>query len=231
MDFPNYALPHPRLTRAEYWLLETAVEGGIPLQFLDPDGYSAKFTIEHMFNKPGHGLDRLQLLDCLDGLFAAGLVEGEFSRAGAAVVPSKDVIRQAIVEKLPHTVPRLCYQLTPRGGKVWEAFAAPRWDRYLSEESDPDSRTGWITCQDRFHLRRHLDERQFVILDRIITHDTIQIEEIGPWEATYWKRLPHGYRARFQWTEAAEQFMPKTPLEQLVFGGFCEDRDGWYHWH
>ena len=34
---------------------------------------------------------------------------------------------------------------------------------------------------------------------------SIQLEEIGPWEATYWKTLPHGHRCGFQMAPSKRQ--------------------------
>ena len=44
-----------RLSRAEYWLLETVVESACPLTFLDATKYDKPDGIEVMFSKPGHG--------------------------------------------------------------------------------------------------------------------------------------------------------------------------------
>jgi len=66
-----------RLTRGEYWLLETVVQEYCPLCFLNPEAYDTPDGIELMFNKPGHGLSGLDLIETLSRLSAGGTLMSE----------------------------------------------------------------------------------------------------------------------------------------------------------
>jgi hypothetical protein len=69
------------MNKAEYWILETALEGRIPLCCLVyPD-------LEALFNKPGHGLAHGDLLELLGGLFRNGDIVAT-SKAGPPFTPA-----------------------------------------------------------------------------------------------------------------------------------------------
>ena len=118
----------PRLTRGEYWLLETAVKSYYPLRWLDSDDPGL------LFNKPGHGLDRDRLVATLGALFRDELIEA--SRNDEWCVLDELQIRNALTEQPPLKNPSCTrYRLTKRGAATWEAFAAPEWDRFILDES------------------------------------------------------------------------------------------------
>ncbi|MFO1023515.1 MAG: hypothetical protein U0903_22890 [Planctomycetales bacterium] len=78
---------HPRLTRAEYWLLETSVDSGTPLDWLCAENYIAfpdGWDIERQFNKPSHGLTRAELIHTLVEMFNHGWIE---ARRNDQIIP------------------------------------------------------------------------------------------------------------------------------------------------
>ncbi|MEX0717550.1 MAG: hypothetical protein WD066_13240 [Planctomycetaceae bacterium] len=83
---------------------------------------------------------------------------------------------------------------------------------------------------DRKWLERYLDWS--FIAEGPIEHGVATYEEIGPWEATYWKTLPHGWVAEFH--RPPRERIPESPsamvTEWLTRAGFCDIRDGWYRW-
>ena len=219
--------PQLRLTCTEYWLLQTAVEWRIPLCFLEAEGYRHPSSIERMFNKPGHGLARTQLLASLVGLFRDGLI---IVRRGEEEpwIPSEDQIASALCEG-SSCGSMLYYGLTEKGGAVWEAFAAPDWDRYLREHFDNRNRSGEITCATRSRLQYYLEYLGLNRYEQRIHSETIRIHEHGSWQATYWKESPHGFTAEFS-CDWEDRETSSDNLTSLAFAGFCEFRDKWYGW-
>lgn len=213
-------------TRAEYWILELVVEGSWPLTYL------ASRNIDEMFNRPGHGLDRPALIDCLEGLFVAGLIEGGVSPGDLPASPlSRDRIIAALDEAGPREErPYTYYQLTAKGASQWEAFAKPNWRHFVLDDSDCEAKGGQLTCMDRKWLGVYLARSS--IAEGPIDQNSVKYQEIGPWEATYWKVLRQGWRVEFCRAEEETGYNSYADLiaRELLFRGFCEIRDGWYRW-
>jgi hypothetical protein len=232
---PRIDVRRPRLTRAEYWLLETAIEAAIPLMFLEAEGYSQNSSIEQMFNKPGHGIDRPEMIECLEGLLAEGLIEGWIGSEQRTFVPTKNEISAALSEwRAPRERLRapspLAYRLTQKGGLVWEAFAAPCWEHLVAEQFGYDPQIGTLTCLSLCRLERFLEYRRPIRMEEVIDFDSVRFFECGEWEATYWKRFPQGHCASFEWTEAPDVEQTVDERERAAFGDYCEFREGWYRW-
>ncbi|MCD4726107.1 MAG: hypothetical protein K8R46_00455 [Pirellulales bacterium] len=215
-----------RLSRAEYWLLETVADSPCLLTLLDATRYDEPNDIDAMFNKPGHGLNRDDLIETMTLLVGEKLIEGVRDERPIALD------RQAIIAALAE--PRRAdnpsgtfYQLTHKGGEVWQAFAVPDWSRFVKEELDGDTRTGTLTGMTDWQVEKYL--HYLDMLECTLDLPSIQVEEIGPWEATYWKTLPHGHRAHFRWSRRKEHCF-ENEFSSLAFSGFCEFRDGWYNW-
>src|SRR4051794_33270916 len=119
----------PRFTRGEYWLLESAVEHGWPLYTLVAE------DVGLVFNKPGHGMDRDELIETLVSLFRRGLIAARdrVTSKGVygpfAVALDRDAIEAALDEDLFSQ--ETYYGLTSEGGRQWEAFARPDWDVFI----------------------------------------------------------------------------------------------------
>jgi hypothetical protein len=68
----------------------------------------------------------------------------------------------------------------------------PRWDRFVTIVEDPEAFVAETTAMTR--------ERIAAISDFPQSYEAIrgsdQWDELAPWEATYWKTLPHGVRLR-----------------------------------
>ncbi len=221
--------PHPRLSRAEYWILETAVQFGVPLCYLGAN----KVSIEAQFNKPGHGLDNSELASCLHNLFSVGAIEARRRDDELAFMPTREQIVAALDSK-PPTRGRTAseydflYRLSPTGCSIWEAFAAPEWERFLLEDFDYEGYVGTLTCVTRSRIERYLDYLVLHSDHYAIQRDTIKIVECGEWDATYWKRLHEGFRASFAWSKPS--LRPSSLLERLASSGACQFRDRWYRW-
>jgi len=215
------------LTRAEYWLLETVVEEPCPCSFLDPRHYEQPTGLEEMFNKPGHGLGRDDLIETLARMAEHGWIEALSNGQPTSLT-------QPAILQMFTAAPRACdpacamYRLTPQGGAVWEAFAAPDWSRRVTEELDDDANRGRLTGMEAWRVEKYL--RYLGMLQLEVDFPSVQIEEIGPWNATYWKELPRGYCAQFRWNYRESLEANNSDLFRLTFAGFCQFRDDWYRW-
>lgn len=227
MDNQPVDSSQPRLTRGQYWLFETAVQLRIPLGYLVAEGYGNDSSIELMFNKPGHGLTHAQLYDCLSELFRDGLIAVSTLDDDRLWIPTDNQIVAALNAKRFDDAASLFYGLTESGGATWEAFAMPAWDRFISEEYDYDELTGKVMCANRQRLDQYLNCLELNLVDQTILSDTVDIEELVGWQATYWKHLPSGFCASFRWSQKQP---PYDKLSNLAFDGLCAMRDEWYRW-
>jgi hypothetical protein len=215
----------PRFTRGEYWLLETVVEGGRPLRYLNEPG------VENALNKPGHGLGRESLIETLFRLFESGLIGFSRISAGGCSGPfvpglSRSEIGAALDEGMAAT-DETYYGLTPEGGRQWEAFAVPRWDLYI-ERYERWSRSGrWaigvIVSPDRCQAERLLDGARY--MGHIVDRDYVHRRQLRPWQATYWKQLQVGYLVTYRF-EQVECNWEDSPYWFMLL---AENRR-WYRW-
>ena len=222
----------PRLTRAEYWLLETAVVSGIPFCFLPYEHYSGRMTLDAMFNKTGHGLRQAELLETLVGLVNDGLIVA--SADGERIwAPQRDEIAQALVTWIEYSKyrDRVCYRLTAKGAAVWEAFAAPDWELFLDESRWSDAgEMHTVHAVSKPRLQSYLEDRAALLSRTGIEISNLQIEELTPFEATYWKTLPQGFKATYHLPEPPDDAPSRDTVEWLADCQLMTIRDEWYRW-
>jgi hypothetical protein len=183
-----------RLSRAEYWLLETVVTFTTPLHYLVAE------NLEQILNKPTHGLPAQRLIDVLAGLFDRGWIEADGFEDETAPRPlDRQEIARALAQPVGGTTEgKWRYQLTAAGGAVWESFAAPDWDRFLDIGIGMPEDGGEFIGASEKRLRRYL---------ALVHHQGYRVvpgseqwDVVRPWQATYWKELPAGHRVRFSFT-------------------------------
>jgi hypothetical protein len=215
---------NPRFTRGEYWLLETVVEGSRPLCFLPEPGVS------QALNKPSHGMHSVMLMDTLEGLFDLGLIH--FARYGnegtgpmAGCLGRKEM-ETAFEERLGSPF-QTHYALTAEGGRQWEAFAAPRWDRYVECSTRYDRsgsrEMGVLISPDRARLERLLNGAHH--MGQAVNSKHVHWRVLRPWQATYWKQLPEAHLVCYRFEEFKFNFGDNPHW----FMKFYENR-GWYRW-
>lgn len=215
-----------RLTRGEYWLLETVVTSYSPLCFLDAEGYAPPSSIESMYNKPGHGLSREALLDTLVRLHDDGLICFRPSGSDDFLPLTRDDISEAARDpRRGRSEQCLVYGLTALGGETWEAFARPNWDRFILIDWEHEQRSEHLTCANELRIHQYLRGLDTVVYD--VDVSSVRVTAIGEWDATYWRKLPQGYQAKVSWVAERPQ---SGMLERFAFAGFCEMRDRWYRW-
>jgi hypothetical protein len=209
-----YNMLNPSFTRGEYWLLESVVEYGLQISLLDsPD-------LGMALNKPGHGMPRALLVETMRGLFERGLIIAH--RSDDLFELSADQIEAALNEQRPkHLKHAHYYRLTEEGGRRWEAFARPDWDRYICEEYTPRDKqieVAELVCTQRDLLERYLRMLQLNVYD--IDEGSVQFDTVAPWNATYWKTLPAGHGVSFRCTQKEHMNLAEKP----------EYDRSWYRW-
>lgn len=186
------------MTYGEYWLFEAVVEGQEPLSFLMHP------NMELLYNRPGHNLDRADLIGILRKHFDLGNLTASQEGCGD-FIPTPSELDEALryvalpVEDLLKTC---YYALTAKGGHLWETVAQPNWSRYICAklggmEDSEGTELGDITSTDRDRVERYASGLQY--LEYHIAPSSLRWERVAPWEATYWKTLPEGHRLQFRY--------------------------------
>ena len=207
----------PRLTRGEFWILNSLVEHRDSLyRFHGPDG----FLRDH-FNRTPHGLSEDEVVLTLLGLFNAGWIGGEIARRDgpekAAFAPTGTAIREALrpvlyrrdgdPPKRRRQDPHVTLGLTPAGGAVWEAFAAPRWHDFVDDlweyKNSRPGRTKWRVIRATSRDRGKAYARCFTDVDDFDPAD-VEWKNVTPFPATYWKTLPVGAVGRLRCEPSSE---------------------------
>lgn len=197
----------------------------IMAELMIPAGFLGRDDLGMLVNKQLHGLSQDELLATILELSRQGLVsyttghnltECEFS--------STDQVKNALAEETRRGQGKTFLRLTSKGGRVWEAFAAPRWDDFISELEGFDESLGqYVTeliCTNRGLLERYL-KSGYPSLSQI---DPSQVwwDILEPWEVTYWKILPKAHRVRFVDPDAGIEEPPLPP--RFIFP------PRWYRW-
>lgn len=175
------------MNRAEYWVLNSVVEGTYPLRYLvDED-------IELIFNAPGHGLSRAELVALLTGLFESGdliAIELERREPVREFVPTARELEAALNGRLEAD-----YALTAQGGARWEAVSQPDWARYVYVGYGTDD--ALVIGMDRQLVETYLTWQHVQWPEAVVIPETIAWDVLTPWEVTYWKQLPLGHRVQY----------------------------------
>jgi hypothetical protein len=172
----------------ERWLLEMVVELHYPLELICDAALPA-----HL-NRPGHGLASDEIVARMSRLHEAGLLEFLQVRGrDERVVPlsSTEISAHVVGLSEARLGDGLYFGLTPAGGVAWEQTAEPDWSRYLVDEVGDEM---VITAQHRELVETYL---LVVFGAQRSSRSGEQWEEVSPWRATYWKKLPSGARCRF----------------------------------
>jgi len=209
-----------KLSRGEYWVLETAAEGQWPIDYLFSD------DVEIALNKTTHGLAEAELFEVLFSLHTQNKI---FFYQYKKIIrkPHINFLSDYLKLKLPPTEKkkRIYYGLTELRGKAWEEFARPNWDSYISALYEfPDQEDGFqlaeIICANKLLLERYISSIEFHDMD--IMKETKINDILEPWDATYWKTLPVGYRTRFKCKDKLKE-RGKPPTSSFY-------KNLWYDW-
>lgn len=195
MDMQRQAL-------AERWVLEYVVETRYPVDWF---GVATDSEFKRLTNGELAGLQVDELREALVRLASAGMVEvGNSTASGWHAVPSLDepALRAAITGSSP-----LTFGLTPLGGNRWESLAHPDWGRYVRARY-ARSLGGEVIAQDRDLAESWIRWHQFYPPGFVAVPGSLVAGEIVPWQATYWKNLPCGWRITFQYEWVSDRSEP-----------------------
>jgi hypothetical protein len=207
----------PSFTRGEYWLLEAVVEYRVSIAML------ASEDVAVALNRSAHGLDRRELYKTFVDLVGRGLIVAT-EIEGPCFVPEPGEV-EILLDGGREAKRRLWYGLTAEGGRQWESFALPNWDHFLSVEfSCPEQGAiseGQYVCANKERLERYflLAKKALVAFDE----NSARWDVLHPWQATYWKMLPLGYRVQFRGDSELRRF-PPDPRRKMM------DMRLWYAW-
>jgi hypothetical protein len=216
-------LMYHRFTQGEFWILSSAVQTKYPIACL------IEADLEAHYNRRSHGLDVSEVVDTLDVLFTEGLLEVERWSPRVNDFVRSTLPRDQILPALHWKPDRLDYALTAEGGAAWESFARPNWEAFISHERDQDDTSMWVVaCTDRRRLAQYLWANS--LHERNPAIGAAEIEAVAEWPATYWKTLPHGFRARYPANDDGPEMIqdPEVSMRHwLIFLGMCAMRDVW----
>jgi hypothetical protein len=202
---------NPSFTRGEYWLLETVAEFGIPICWLVYE------DIEEALNKQGHGMERPLLVDTMQWLFSEGLIVAhKFGQPNDCFNLTTEQIDSALNEK--RNMKEHYYCLTTKGSELWEAFASPRWDNYITECYEPINDTKEkciLMCSQKGRLESQLNSLRYYEYE--IEDDSIMWDIEEPWQATYWKQLAIGHRVSFVFKYKDKDYSLPNPLNRCWY--------------
>lgn len=212
------------MINGHYWLLDSAVECGVPLSIL------AAPNLELVLNRAGHGLAAEEITSSIAQMVSAGelgisLLDEPGGRWRRVFEMPEDRILELITRPRDHP-DFICsgYHLTKKGGDEWEDWAQPDWARYntnsmrIPERSTVHYQTIVAAtaplAYELFELEKLLHD------ERCIVPGSARLNELRPWKATYWKTLPEGFEFRFR-------SRPRNPTGRKAWDRWCALRK-WY---
>ena len=189
------------------WLLDAVATFRIPLQWL-----TAR-NVDELLNREGHDLPASEI--------AARMVEllrdGRIAVTRPVISGGERVLLtgQELVEVLMYrSNTPLYYGLTETGGLLWESVFHPAWDLYVDTSEQPDVLTSKTPATDRVEIAALTRELVEEYAERVYRHAVLSNQVVvgseswvllQPWQATYWKTLPSGWRVQFLVTESDSQ--------------------------
>jgi len=198
------------MNKTEYWFLDAAIRLKIPFHWLSAS------NVGEMLNRPHHNLSAPELLVILQRMFERGDLFLEYSSRYAqrarTQTPSQSEIEAALY--LAHAEwtaqpAQIFYGVTTAGGAKWEALSHPQWDRFYDEGYGINPYEGEMTASTRGLIEERLALVPYDSFIKTIVPESMRWSVLQPWDATYWKQLPIGYRLEFT-------YFPPTELEELA---------------
>ena len=214
--FPrHYPIPKKiNLEQIEYLILRKVIFGLADLRI-------NRYSFDTNYQELSHG----EIAIGADSLFQKGYIrakvfaEGSDDRGIHYYEETPDVVltMTGIQDHLDCYL-RALYYLTPEGGEHWEAIARPDWNKLLIDDLNiicfpqPDKEPG-IFATKRENIEQLLAYGEYLLEERQPIPGTEVWEVLEPWQVTYWKTLPRGYRLRYQYEEFDYQLQTKSDEE------------------
>ena len=197
-----------QITAADFWIIDAVATGKWLL------GNLTEGIVETAFNRKGHGLTNDELFDVLNQLFTDGFLFADRvfdfqTWESELLVPDATELRRILSSEQES----VWYGLTEKGSAFWETTTHPKWQEYIHSELAFDGQC-IVEAGGQHTLAAYLSKPA---VQRSIAPETLHLETVSTWEATYWKRLPTGFTARFV-----------VPADQVEEFPFAEPADNWY---
>lgn len=195
-----------------YWLLDCAAESAVPLGLLDSP------RLEEALNRVHHRCTAEEIARSIAAMIERGELRIRSRRPGEPRPESERWSEDRILERIRGARPgrgSSCYELTGRGGALWEEWARPDWTRY---------NRSCIAIRDRpdVHFSAHLAAVEAIAQElfelepwlrdgRRIVAGSVRRKKLRDWRATYWKTLPEGHAVAFRSIERSGRSRRPTP--------------------
>ncbi|EPX59579.1 hypothetical protein D187_002740 [Cystobacter fuscus DSM 2262] len=160
----------------------------------------------------GHGLSFEALHEKLVSLSERDLIQVYSVENEQQVMLACEDFGRALAESRPRGSDTFAYQLTARGGATWEHYARPDWSRYLTAWSSLEPRECVIEANSREAAEAEYRLHEVDGSGHQPVAESKRGEALVPWQATYWKVLPTGYRLRYDWVPRPAGFSGRKPL-------------------
>ncbi|WP_369157540.1 hypothetical protein [Candidatus Thiodiazotropha sp. LNASS1] len=137
---------------------------------------------EGIFNRPHHDIDKLTLKGSLFALYKSDYI---------FFVDREGIQHQP--KKTENIEDGWFVAMTKEGGRLWESYSNPNWEKYVSIDCDvsEDGTAEIVTIE--------AGSKEIIefIISETLTHlkksSITNILVIRPWKPTYWKILPEGF--------------------------------------
>lgn len=201
------------MNRAEYWLLDIVVTRPYPLDIL------MAANVEEVLNRTNsHHLPCHMLVNVLDQMFRQGYLQSMSWNSDLDIwEPMRNlIISRSVIEAALNEEIELMYGLTAQGGATWEAKLHPNWQKYRNEDvSCESSDIAEITAGSKEMINEYMSlVFPSYLYPLVPIPESITNEQLSPWQATYWKSLPVGYRIRFNYQVIQTELAPSDTFLQ-----------------
>jgi|GEM_PF-2289070 len=184
------------MEKIEHSILNTIVESPYPVDILglEPNTY------EVTMNKPWHSFQIEELAKAFLRLNKLGDIYFYYKNDSIQIRPGLAELKLNLTSgplKDSKKKGVLYYALTKYGGEKWESYSNPNWAKYIDYfVNHQDDVIEFIAnCSDLSRLDEFiLKFSHLVIHDLMMMENTNEMQPLVPFEVTYWKTLPQGFR-------------------------------------
>ena len=217
------------MNKIEYWFLDAAIRLKIPFHWLSAS------NVDEILNRPHHHLSISELLVVLERMFERGDLFLEYRDRGSqgytTQEPSPSEIEAALNLTHKEWIDQsqdVLYGVTDRGGTLWETLSRPQWDRFFDEGYGIDPYEGEMAASTRGLIEERLELIPYDTSLKAIVPESMRWSVLQPWEATYWKQLPVGYRLEFTYLPMSEEEKLARPTSPDWVRAWHQRTDRWY---
>jgi hypothetical protein len=201
------------ISHGEAWLLEVAVDLILPIRQLALPSNKLRVWL----NRGSHNLNAAQLEYTLRRLFDDGQIFACDLGNERRRIPTDSELADAIAGRIA-----MAYGLTEQGGEYWESLADPDWSRYF-EAIGWNGETVTLFAGSRDRLIELVENSQLLWGARM-NAAKLEIGQLHPWQATYWKSLLVGYESvvPYQAYERSAHFAAKERAKYIELRRWCK---------